>query len=45
MVLALSLILNYLTHGDKPKKSKYRGMVYFPLQFSKGVPAQLHNIP
>jgi hypothetical protein len=25
MVLALSLTLNYLTHSDNPKNSKYRG--------------------
>jgi hypothetical protein len=45
IVLAVSLTLNYLTHSDNPKNSKYRGTVYFPLQFSKGVPTQLHKIP
>jgi hypothetical protein len=45
MVLALSLTLNYFTHSNNPKNSKYRGTVYFPLQFSKGVPAQSHKIP
>jgi hypothetical protein len=44
-VFALSLTLNFLTHSDNPKNSKYRGTVQFPLQFSKGVPAELHKIP